>query len=80
MVDLDGNGKPEILVSVRSNGEFVVYGETEFGRWTSLGTLANCGAREALLAGNFELATPPFKEIKVTDGRFWLQHTCVDPR
>jgi hypothetical protein len=76
MLDLDGDGTPEVLVSMRPNGFFVVYRETD-GKWISVRNLANCkGLREALLAGNFELATPEFKEIRVADRKLYVQRDC----
>jgi hypothetical protein len=78
VLDLDGDGTAEILMSARPKGVFAVYREAD-GKWTNLGILANSnckGVREALLAGNFELATPEFKEIRVADGRVYLARGC----
>ena len=71
MFDLDGDGAAEILLSVRPQGSFLVWKEAE-GKWINIGVLQNSGcarAREALLAGNFELASPELKEIKVAGSR-----------
>jgi len=78
MLDVDGDGTSEILVSMRPNSVFVVYGETD-GKWVRLGILANSnckGARAALLAGHFEFAVPEFKEIKVADGSLYVERAC----
>jgi hypothetical protein len=65
MLDLDGDGAAEILIS-DLRGRFIAYKETP-GKWLILGYLENSDCprvREALLAGNFELAAPELKEIK----------------
>jgi hypothetical protein len=75
LLDLDGDGIPEILLAVQSYGAFVVYKETA-GRWTILGPLHNSGCKgvkEELLVGHFELATPEFKDVKVGDERLQVQ-------
>jgi len=78
MLDVDGDCTSEILVSMRPNSVFVVYKETD-GKWVRLGILANSncqGARAALLAGHFEFAVPEFKEIRVADGRLYVERAC----
>jgi Domain of unknown function (DUF4153) len=70
MLDLDGDGAPEILLAVQPHGVFSVYKETS-GKWMLLGLLddSGCiGAREDLLAGHFELTTPEFKDVKIRGG------------
>jgi hypothetical protein len=74
MVDLDGDGSAEILLTQSYTAEsrpayeeFLAYKEIN-GKWILLGELehSNCsGVRNALLAGRFELAAPAFKAIKV---------------
>jgi hypothetical protein len=67
LLDLDGDGAVEILLSLKPQGYFRVYKETG-GKWRQLGSLdaiSGCpGVRESLLAGNFELAVPEFRDIK----------------
>jgi hypothetical protein len=75
VLDLDGDSAAEILLSIPPRGYFVVYKENG-GRWTILGELENSscnGLREALLAGNFELAVPELKEIKVAGARLQVR-------
>jgi hypothetical protein len=77
MLDIDGDGAAEILLSGwRSpSGPFVIYKETG-GKWILLGDLHNSmcpGVREALLAGKFELATPEIKEIEVAGATLQVQ-------
>jgi hypothetical protein len=77
MLDLDGDGATEILLSVPPHGNFIVFKENG-GTWTNLGRLESSGCtgvREALVAGNFELVMPEFKEIKVAGER---RHVHVD--
>ena len=48
-------------------------------KWGLLGYVgnANCrGVREALTNGNFELATPQFKELQVAGQRLLLLPAC----
>jgi hypothetical protein len=75
LLDLDGDGVAEILLSQQPRGSFIVYKEHE-GEWTILGVLENstCSSvRDELLAGRFELATPEVKEIKVDGGRLQVR-------
>jgi hypothetical protein len=81
MVDLDGDGAAEILLSVKPHGYFRVYKETG-GKWRHLGALdasSGCnGVRDALLAGNFELIAPAFKDVKAAGAILQVrpEHKC----
>jgi hypothetical protein len=80
LLDLDGDGAPEVLLAIRLYGAFIVYKEID-GKWTMLGPLDNsgcAGVRDQLLAGNFELAMPEVKEVKVGGERLQVQpyHRC----
>jgi hypothetical protein len=75
LLDLDGDGAAEILLSGQPNMAFLVYKEAG-GTWTLLGDLQNSscpGVRNALLTGQFELASPAFTEIKAAGARLQLQ-------
>jgi hypothetical protein len=80
ILDLDGDGAAEILLSGSGQGNFIVYKETD-RKWTILGDLqnSNCkGVREALLSGNFELASPEQKAIKAAGATLQVrvEHSC----
>jgi hypothetical protein len=80
LLDLDGDGVDEILLSQQPTGSFIVYKERE-GKWTILGLLENstCSSvRDGLLAGHFELVAPEVKEIKIAGGRLQVRpfHPC----
>jgi hypothetical protein len=71
LLDLDGDGAAEILLSVPQYYQSaIVYKETG-GKWIYLGSLEMpCkGAWEALQAGNFELVMPEYKEVSVAGAR-----------
>lgn len=78
LIDLDGDGTAEILLTGAGPPQslFSVFREAG-GKWTSLGSLgslANCKAvREALLGGDFELAIPELRDIKVAGARLQVQ-------
>jgi hypothetical protein len=75
MLDLDGDGVPEILLAVRSYGAFFAYKETG-GTWKFIGILDNSacnGVKEELLAGRVELAMPEFKDVKAGGGTLQLR-------
>jgi hypothetical protein len=75
LVDIDGDGTPEVLISDSPRGSFLVYKESG-GKWTYLGPLANSGCkgvREELVAGNFDLVTPDLKELKAGGTRLGVQ-------
>jgi hypothetical protein len=75
MLDIDGDGAAEILLSDRPHRRFVIYKETG-GKWILLGDLYNSecpNVREALLAGKFELTTPEIKEIKAAGAKLQAQ-------
>jgi hypothetical protein len=75
MLDLDGDGAAEILLAGPEKALFSVYKETG-GRWILLGELQNSscpGVRDALRAGQFELAAPAFTEIKAAGATLQLQ-------
>jgi hypothetical protein len=75
MLDIDGDGAAEILLSEPPRGAFSIYKETG-DKWILFGDLqsSTCpGVREALLAGKFELATPEVKEIEAAGARLQVQ-------
>jgi Domain of unknown function (DUF4153) len=79
MVDLDGDGSPEILVI--GVGFTAVAFKAIGDRWALLGSVSNAGCsgvREALLENKFELATPPGKELRVAGSRLQVLVGCSD--
>jgi hypothetical protein len=81
MLDLDGDGTAEILLGGPPNPFFSVYKEIG-GKWKNVGTLDNSQCereREKLLAGNFELVAPEFKDVRIDGTTLQLQRhrrTC----
>jgi hypothetical protein len=78
VLDLDGDGKPEILILSAPSGLATAYKQTD-AEWNLIGTFANSnckGVREALLSGNFELVTPEFKELQAAGQRLLVQPVC----
>jgi hypothetical protein len=77
MLDLDGDGMPEILIFGGPYG-LTAYKQTD-GKWRLLGDVvnSNCkGVREALLAGNFEFVAPEFKELLAAGQHLRVQPAC----
>jgi hypothetical protein len=75
MLDIDGDGVAEILLSEPPLSAFVIYKETG-GKWLLFGDLQGslcAGVREALLAGKFELVTPDIKEIVAAGEKLQVQ-------
>ena len=77
VLDLDGDGTPEILIFNGPSG-VVAYRQTD-EKWRLLGDVVNAhckGVREALLAGHFELVTPESKELRAAGQRLFVQPVC----
>lgn len=81
LVDLDGDGQPEILLfnlsGAAAAAAFKADGDQ---KWRFLGTIANgtCpGVREALKTGQFETVPPLFKEIEVNGQRLHVTTDCA---
>jgi hypothetical protein len=76
MVDLDGDGKPEIVVLGPWSAAF----KQSENQWTLLGNITNTGCkgvRDALREGKFEIAaTPEFKELHVAGQSLQVSSGC----
>ena len=72
--DLDGDGKPEVLVS--SNGSLVAFGQQPDGRWARLGAYGNLpcpGVGKGLLDGQFDTVAPIARDLEVGGQRLGFQ-------
>jgi hypothetical protein len=83
LVDLDGDGTPEILLFTAPTGIAAAFQSTADGKWAFLGPIANAycaGIRDALRAGNFETVTPLLKEIEANGQRLRVNSECAPPK
>ena len=81
-IDIDGDGKNEILLFVNPNGVGTAFKSENDGSWTMLGTLthASCpGVRDALRAGQFKAVAAPLKEIEVNGQRLGVLNNDCKP-
>lgn len=79
LIDLDGDGRDEILLFSLPFGPSAAFRSNGEGRWSMLGAIANggCpGVREALRAGKFEAILPTMKEIEVAGQRLSVNNGC----
>jgi hypothetical protein len=79
MVDLNGDGRAEILIISAPFEPVTVYG-LDAGRWSLIGTLSasNCkGVQDALRKGDFETVTPELKELKAAGYHLPLMLNCT---
>jgi Domain of unknown function (DUF4153) len=75
IVDLDGDGNPEIIVL----GQVAAAFKQSESQWTLLGILTNAGCkgvRDALREGKFEIAAPELKELRVAGQSLRPQPGC----
>jgi hypothetical protein len=82
VVDLNDDGKPEILLFARSGVAAVAFTENDDGTWRSLGTIANLncsGVRDALKTGRVDVVTPAYKDISAGNHRLRIQAECTAP-
>jgi hypothetical protein len=79
LIDLNGDGKPEVLlIGAGQRSGAVVLGEDKNGRWqlaaTVPQTLAGCASiREQLIAGNYRLQPGRWQDLQVAGQRIALQ-------
>ena len=76
MLDLDGDGRPEVLVFDRPIA--LAFKETE-GKWNLLGNIENAyckGVIEALRDGKFELAGRDLTDLRVAGQRLYVKAEC----
>jgi len=80
LVDLDGDGKDEVVLFNAPFGPGVVFQSDGGENWILLGQISNShcnGIREALRTGNLEIAVPKWKEIEVAGQRLTLTLPCT---
>jgi hypothetical protein len=78
IADLDGDGRPEILLFGVGGG--AAFKANTAATWEFVGRIANAycvGVREALRAGHFEIAPSVFKEIEANGVRLHIEPGCV---
>lgn len=79
LVDLDGDGAPEILLFTVPTGVAAAFKLAADGNWRFLGSVTNAhcaGVRDALRAGKFETAEPLLKELEVAGQRVRINREC----
>jgi hypothetical protein len=82
VTDIDGDGKPEILLFSLPSGPSAVFKLAGDGAWTLVGPMTNiycAGVREGLRSGQFSAVAPPFKEIEVNGQRLTVTRGCTRP-
>lgn len=81
LVDLDGDGRDEILLLNGTGGTGTAFASEEDGKtWKPLGLLLNgqCrGVRDALRAGEFAVVGNPLKDLKVAGHTLRVSVTCA---
>src|SRR5262249_2803356 len=79
VIDLDGDGTPEILLFSLPTGPGVAFKAQANGSWGVLGSVSHCsGNREGLRSGPIVLAEPRFKEIEVGRDRLRIIPSCSE--
>ncbi len=79
IVDLDGDGRDEILVSAGTSSALTAFQERD-GTWHDLGRVHNSACpnvREELRTGGFRLIEPQFKDIEIAGQRLRLNPPCT---
>ena len=83
LVDMDGDGKDEIVLLNAPNGTGSVFKSENDGSWSLMGAVnhVTCpGVRDALRAGQFEIVASPLKEIEVSGQRIGvINNECKPP-
>jgi hypothetical protein len=78
VADIDGDGRPEILLFAVGAGAAFKANTTE--TWEFIGNIGNAacpGVRDALRAGHFEIVPPVFKEIEANGQRLHIERGCA---
>ena len=81
MIDLDGDGIPEILLFGQPRADAAAFKAGADGAWTLLGPVLNAqcaGVREALRAGPIAPAAPRFQELEFGGTRLRINTPCPD--
>jgi hypothetical protein len=77
VADLDGDGRPEILLFGVPGGPAAAFKADAAENWEFVGAIANAacpGVRDALRAGHFEIAQPVFKEVDANGQRLRVEN------
>ncbi len=78
VADIDGDGRPEILLFVA--GASAAFKANAAENWEFIGNIGNVacpGVLDALRAGHFEIAPPVFKEIEADGRRLHIEPGCA---
>jgi hypothetical protein len=82
LIDLDDDGKDEILLLNAPNGSGSVFKSQADGSWSLMGGVAHAtcaGVRDALRAGQFKTVAPALKEIEVSGQRIAVTNNECNP-
>lgn len=72
VLDIDGDGRPEVAVDENNYGSLYVYQTQTAGGWGQVATLDLCaaGGKEALKAGTFKTVPSRWSEVEIGGRRF----------
>jgi hypothetical protein len=79
MLDLDGDGTPEVMVFAISDSFPAAAFKQSGNQWVLLGAVLNLGCKEvrdALRVGNFEIGAPELKELHVAGQSVQIRREC----
>lgn len=82
IVDLDGDGRDEILVTAGTSSALTAFQERD-GIWHDIGRVHNSGCpnvREEMRLGGYRLVEPQFKDIEIAGQRLRLTPPCTQFR
>jgi hypothetical protein len=82
LIDLDGDGKDEILLFVTPTGTGSAFKQQDDKSWRYIGNISNTycpGFRDGLAKGEIELAPPGFRDIQVGNQRVSIGNTGCTP-
>jgi len=80
LADIDGDGRPEILLFGEPTGTAAAFKASAAENWEFVGYVGNAfcsGVRDALRAGQFEIVPPVFKEIEADGRRLHIEPGCA---
>lgn len=83
LLDMDGDGKTEILIGdTRNYGRAVLFSQQTDGSWKPAGTMTGgfkCkGVAEELRAGRIHSLPPPFPDFEIAGERFYIEPWLAD--